>query len=326
MYIILSQKIDTQSSYSDELYAYYHYPSKYKNQLNEGDIFVYYQGDRSRKEYRYYFGTGQIKSIKPADDGSYYAKLTDCKEFPVKVPIYLPDDAGYIEQLDFQSVRKSKTPPWQSSIRPLSEEAYCYILKNSGLSTKMNAKPGLEELKELLKDSIKRFYRENDIDAIHDIRNYSYGIEEIITNEKEQSAEDNFKEFLDYCNRMKMTYSYKPVLILAFLECSDSEGRLHMNDAIRFFKTYYARRREQGKAVEKKGSIYTKKNITDKEIRENIIKNPLNALAKSGYISFDENTDVMEIKADLWKDISSDNKTMLYQICIRTLEEYYKKI
>ena len=40
MYVILSQKIDTVSSYGDELFKLYHYPSRYKNLLNTGDIFI----------------------------------------------------------------------------------------------------------------------------------------------------------------------------------------------------------------------------------------------------------------------------------------------
>lgn len=60
MLIILSQKIDTPSAYSDETFATYHYPAGYKNQIHEGDTFVYYQGSRYVKEQRYYFGVGTV--------------------------------------------------------------------------------------------------------------------------------------------------------------------------------------------------------------------------------------------------------------------------
>lgn len=42
MIVILSQRIDIQSEYEDELFKTYHYPSRYRNQLHEGDIL----GDR----------------------------------------------------------------------------------------------------------------------------------------------------------------------------------------------------------------------------------------------------------------------------------------
>ena len=46
MLVILSQKVDSESSYADELFNSYHYPARYKNQLRKGDIFIYYQGNR----------------------------------------------------------------------------------------------------------------------------------------------------------------------------------------------------------------------------------------------------------------------------------------
>ena len=36
MLVILSQKVDSKSSYADELFNSYHYPAKYKNQLHKG--------------------------------------------------------------------------------------------------------------------------------------------------------------------------------------------------------------------------------------------------------------------------------------------------
>lgn len=81
MLVILSQKIDTKSSYEDRLYQVYHYPARYRNQLHEGDIFVYYQGNRQAKDLRYYFGTGIVGKIKSTDGINYYAELLHCHQF-----------------------------------------------------------------------------------------------------------------------------------------------------------------------------------------------------------------------------------------------------
>ena len=84
MYVILSQRIDFDSSYADELFNSYHYPSKYKNQLHKGDIFIYYQGNRYDKSQRYYFGVGTVGEIITSDGENYYAKLIDCQQFEKK--------------------------------------------------------------------------------------------------------------------------------------------------------------------------------------------------------------------------------------------------
>lgn len=163
MIIILSQKIDTDSSYSgDEVFKVYHYPARYKNQIHSGDTFVYYQGNRYDKSQRYYFGTGQIGKIEQENEDNYYAQLINVSRFEKNVPIYLPEE-GYIEQLGFETVRKSLNPPWQSSIRPLSDVAYRYILDHSGNQKTVE----IYNLK--LKKAIQNYYIEKDSNALLEI-------------------------------------------------------------------------------------------------------------------------------------------------------------
>ena len=171
MFIILSQKIDTESSYSDEVFSTYHYPSRYKNQIHEGDTFVYYQGNRYVKDQRYYFGTGTIGRISSSDEENYYAELCNVSRFERTVPIYLP--AGkYVEQLGFETVRKSPIPPWQSSIRPLSTDAYQYILANAGDLIPIQT-TSIEVMKDDLKQLIRSFYLDHNNDAILKIKELS---------------------------------------------------------------------------------------------------------------------------------------------------------
>lgn len=160
MIIILSQKIDTDSVYAgDEVFKTYHYPARYRNQIHEGDIFVYYQGNRYDKSKRYYFGTGKIGKIRQEDEENYYAELLNVIRFEKKVPIYLSDGC-YVEQMGYETVRKSINPPWQSSIRPLSKAAYEYMLSKSG------AKKIIESCNADLKRAIQSYYIEKDKNAV----------------------------------------------------------------------------------------------------------------------------------------------------------------
>ena len=134
MLIVLSQKIDTESAYQDKLFNLYHFPKRYRNQIHEGDIFVYYQGNRSIKEHRYYYGVGKIGMITCDGGENYYAELVHVTKFERKVPIYLPE-GGYIEELGYETVRRKKLPPWQSSIRHISETAFTYILSHGMTKT-----------------------------------------------------------------------------------------------------------------------------------------------------------------------------------------------
>ena len=177
MIVVLSQRIDYNSSYDDDVYQTYHYPARYKNQLHKGDIFIYYQGNRYNKSQRYYFGTGTIGEITTPDNENYYAELLNCTKFEKIVPIYLPD-GGYIEQLGYDTVRKSIIPPWQSSVRPLSQEAFNYIIMRAGVSFPPAPviQESLDELKEELKSAVREYFVGEDSSAIYRIERIASAI------------------------------------------------------------------------------------------------------------------------------------------------------
>jgi len=334
MLIILSQKVDTESSYSDELFRSYHYPARYKNQLHEGDTFIYYQGNRYEKRHRYYFGVGTVGEIVTIDGENYYAKLIKCQRFERQVPIYLPD-GGYIEQLGYESVRKSQTPPWQSSVRPISKEAFDYILNSAGIqATSDEAKAESEtELKEKLKSAIRAFYVEGDQSAIFRIENIASAIGRKMSlahNEPKQhpflpaySSEDKAIQLIQYCQNMKMSYSYKAVMILALLYAGDRDGCITLDRAVEYFRSFYAQRLVQSLTVEKKKCIYLKETVTNKQIAENLLANPIRALVDSGYFVYNNDTQVFSISPPIWASMDKEKKAALARTSSQRLKEYY---
>lgn len=131
MLIILSQRIDYNSDYEDIPFSIYHFPKRYINQIHIGDRFIYYQGDRHKKDNRYYYGCGVIGDIYVDYSGDfYYAKIIEGKSFKEKVPIYIKDDSFW-ESIDYEEVRKKPNPSWQNSIRKISKRAFKAIL-NAG--------------------------------------------------------------------------------------------------------------------------------------------------------------------------------------------------
>jgi hypothetical protein len=134
MPIVLSQRIDYESSYQDIPFVIYHYPKRYRNQITTGDLFLYYQGDRHKKENRYYFGYGVVGRIdSTADAEEFYAEIINGKRFSNIVPIYHPD-GGFYESIAFSEVREKERPAWQNSIRKISNAAYLEILSAAGVN------------------------------------------------------------------------------------------------------------------------------------------------------------------------------------------------
>lgn len=129
MKIVLSQRIDLESDYDDVPFSTYHFPKRYRNQIRPGDRFIYYQGDRYKREHRYYFGCGVIGAIEPDAAGEkYYAVILEGRRFAKNVPIYSPDSDGFIESLGYNEVRNKPNPSWQNSIRKISDDAFYRIL------------------------------------------------------------------------------------------------------------------------------------------------------------------------------------------------------
>ncbi len=336
MLVILSQKVDTESSYADELFNSYHYPAKYRNLLHKGDVFIYYQGNRYDKSQRYYFGVGTVGEILTTDGENYYAKLLDCQQFEKKVPIYLPD-GGYIEQLGFDSVRKSVNPPWQSSIRPLSQEAFDYILNAAGVQSApaTTTADSVDDLKEQLKQSVRDFFVKKDVSAIYRIESISTAIGRAVSvedklasaetlYEPETSAQNRLDDLLEYCRAMKMSYSYKPVLILALLHAGDKSGTLSINKAAQYFRAYYNDRREKGLPPEKKKCIYQRSDMTDQQIEGNILSNPVKVLVESGFFFYNEKNAAFLISPEIWSVIDRKHKAALTRICNQKLKDYFK--
>ncbi len=334
MLIILSQKVDSESSYSDELFRSYHYPARYRNQIHKGDTFVYYQGNRYDKSQRYYFGIGTVGEILTTDGENYYAKLIDCQRFEKKVPIYLPD-GGYIEQLGYETIRNSINPPWQSSVRPISQQAFDYILNVAGVQLQAKSDLSLDELKNRLMKAVKDFYVEKEDSAIIRIENIAASIARFldITDDYSDGAEvkyhpsetaaEKLASLIEYCSNMKMSYSYKPILILALLNAGDTSGNLSIENAVKYFRKYYNMRKKQGLCVEIKKCIYQNEEVTDKQIAANLIANPVRVLSDTEYFFYNPDTAIFSMSPEIWDILDRKVKTQLVRICNQKLKTYY---
>ena len=146
MKIILSQRIDIESDYEDVPFLTYHFPKKYRNQIHTGDRFIYYQGDRFKKEHRYYFGCGVIGAVEPDATGeNFYAEILESRRFSKNVPIYLPESDGFIESIGYDQVRNKPNPSWQNSIRKVSDDAFLKILHLANVDYDVGKKTSLLE-------------------------------------------------------------------------------------------------------------------------------------------------------------------------------------
>ena len=132
--------------------------------------------------------------------------------------------------------------------------------------------------------------------------------------------------FMDMVRRMDMSYSYKPVLVLAVLECADPSGRMKLADLVSFFRAFYAKRRADGLSVEKKNSLYCREDVTDKEIERNILINPFKRFEDMQMMRHTKTLGIVEVDSTIWKRLTDEEKGEIAQICQEKLQHYYARL
>ncbi len=133
-------------------------------------------------------------------------------------------------------------------------------------------------------------------------------------------------KLVDYCENMRLSYSYKVVLFLALLENVESDGKMDISRAVPFFRKFYCERKEKGFPAELKTGIYSDLSISDSRILASITKNPLYALLLSNYFEYDSDTGRFGFKADVWSEITENGRARMKEAANARLTRYYQEL
>ena len=133
-------------------------------------------------------------------------------------------------------------------------------------------------------------------------------------------------KFMEFIRKMDMTYSYKPVLMLAILEHIDDKGRTRICDIVDYFIDFYSNRIKQGLIPEKSKSIFSKKEINELEAKRNILSNPFKRFADMRFLEYTKDLDSIEINKDIFKRLTEEDYRVIRVVCFKKLEEYFLKL
>lgn len=112
----------------------------------------------------------------------------------------------------------------------------------------------------------------------------------------------------------------------AILKHADEKGHVNLSDIVSYFRWYYENRRDVGYVVEKKNSIYTKGDYTDKEAERNILANPFKRFEDMNMMRHTKTLGVIEIDSSVWKRLTYEERQNIDQICDTKLNDYYAKL
>jgi len=139
-------------------------------------------------------------------------------------------------------------------------------------------------------------------------------------------TDSNISEyFIDFCNKMSMNMSYKPVFLISFFSCMNLEGNANVNEVVECFKSYYEDRIRNGLLPEKKNCLFYKEEFSFKEVLNLILKNPFKCFSDSGFISYSSKTGIMSLHKSIIKELNSDIITVIVKRCEEALNDYWKK-
>ncbi|MCR4564805.1 MAG: hypothetical protein K5651_01805 [Bacteroidales bacterium] len=132
--------------------------------------------------------------------------------------------------------------------------------------------------------------------------------------------------FIKFVRKMDMTYSYKPVLLLALLDLMDEYGRAKIDDVVRFFIDFYAKRRATGDRTEKATSIFSHDPVSAADAKRNILANPFKRFADMRFLAYSKDLEHIEMNHDLFRQLTPEDATEIRAICQEKLDAYYGRI
>lgn len=183
-------------------------------------------------------------------------------------------------------------------------------------------------------ETIERYLREEklkpDLEVpVGDRRSFKYFKEDTVMKYASEFGWElitaaNMKEkFMEMVKTMDMSFSYKPVLVLAMLENADDSGRVRIKDLVDFFINYYSNRKNEGLFVEKKSSIFCKESLTCNEVERNIFTNPFKRFEDMRFMKRCRELEFVEFNKHVYNKLTEEDIEWIKVHCNNKLEEYY---
>lgn len=134
----------------------------------------------------------------------------------------------------------------------------------------------------------------------------------------------NMKEmFMDMVTTMTMSYSYKPVFMLAFLDHMNEYGQARIEDVVQEFASFYEQRLEQGKIVEKRPCIFTKGGYTDKDVERLVLSMPFKRFEDMNFIHHARHLGIIQLERAIVRRLESADIARIRDCCRTALRQYF---
>jgi superfamily II DNA or RNA helicase len=157
-------------------------------------------------------------------------------------------------------------------------------------------------------------------DRVDEIRN-ALGLPKV----EQHNIKDLFLRYAD--DKMDMSASYKPVMLLAILDCVDSHGRASLAEVVRKFRQFYEDREAAGLVVEKATARMAKLDgLDDSDVQRVMLEMPFEKFERRRYLRYDHDLAFVRFEPTLWRQLKPDDLAKLRAISEESIEKYYERL
>lgn len=140
------------------------------------------------------------------------------------------------------------------------------------------------------------------------------------------TSEEWRQEFIQFAESRHLTRSYKPVLIKALLQVVDEDGNAHIEELAELFLNFYKQRQVMGLVAEREGSVLEHPSqVSLLEVKNLIIRYPLNRLLIKGFVVFDRATGLVSIMPNLWNALRYTDYISIRKSVDEQIGYYYSR-
>ncbi len=137
-------------------------------------------------------------------------------------------------------------------------------------------------------------------------------------------TQENQKEiFMDMVSTMTMSYSYKPVFLLAFLDNMDEKGACVLADIVRDFTAFYENRVKRGLRAEKKNCLFTRDGYTPKDVEHLILSMPFRRFEDMHVMHHARQLGILQIYQSLFRQLTREDTDRIREDCHAALNRYF---
>jgi hypothetical protein len=139
--------------------------------------------------------------------------------------------------------------------------------------------------------------------------------------------EHNLRDhFLEFIAAMKMTMSYKPVMLLALLDLADEDGRARASEVARRFQQIYRDRRAAGLVVERPGARKVAVDELDEiSVQRLMLNKPFEKFERRQFLRHDRDLAYIRFEPRLWRQLETADREWIRTLCRKSIETYYER-